>query len=46
MEVKVLGRSFKRPFYVIAGLSKCEGILGIDFIWETQLCISCDHQFY
>ena len=46
MEVLVLGRSFERPFYVIDGPSKCEGILGIDFICETQLCISGDHLFY
>ena len=46
MEVRVLGRSFERPFSVIDGLSKCEGILGIDFIHETQLCVSGDHLFY
>ena len=46
IEVQVLGRSFERPFYVIDGPSKCEGIFGIDFIRETQLCISGDHLFY
>ena len=43
MEVRVLGRSFERPFLC---LSKSEGILGIDPIRETQLCISGDHLFY
>ena len=33
-EFRVLGRDFTRPFFVIAGLSKCEAILGIDFICE------------
>ena len=46
IEVKVLGRSFERPFYLINSLSKCEGIFGIDFIHETQLRISGDHLFY
>ena len=46
MEVRVLGRFLERPFYAIDGLSKCEGILEIDFIRETQLCISGGHLFY
>ena len=45
-EFRVLGRVFTRPFFVIAGLSKCEAILGIDFIRETQLCISGDNVFF
>ena len=31
---------------MISGLSKCEAILGIDFICETQLCISGDNVFF
>ena len=31
--------------FVIDGLSKCAEILGIDFIRESQLCISADHVF-
>ena len=31
---------------VIDGISKCAGIFGIDFIRETQLCISGDHLFF
>ena len=45
IEVRVLVRSFERPFYVIDGLSKWEGIFGIDFIRETQLCVSGDFYF-
>ena len=32
--------------FVIDGLSKCAGILGIDFIRESQFCISADHVLY
>ena len=42
-EFCVLGWVFTRPFFVISGLSKCEAILGIDFICETQLRISGDN---
>ena len=45
-EFRVLGRVFTRPLFVIAGLSKCEAILGIDFIREIQLCISGDNVFF
>ena len=45
-EFLVLGRVFTRPFFVISGLSKCEAILGIDFIRETQLCICGDNVFF
>ena len=44
IEVRVLGRSFERPFYVIDGLSKYEGIFGIDFIlviiYFSRNCLS------
>ena len=46
INTRVLGRKFHRPMFVIDGLSKCAGILGIDFIRESQLCISTDHVFY
>ena len=45
-EFRVLGRVFTRPLFVISGLSKCEATLGIDFIRETQLCISGDNVFF
>ena len=38
-EFCVLGRVFTRPFFVISGLSKCEAILGIDFIRESALVV-------
>ena len=46
IEVRVIGRSFERRFYVMACLSKCKGVFGINFIGETQLCISVDHLFF
>ena len=42
----MLGREFYSPMYVIDGLSKCAYILGIDFIRDSQLCISADHVFF
>ena len=32
INIRVLSREFHRPMFVIDGLSKCAGILGIDFI--------------
>ena len=46
INIRVLGREFQRPIYVIDSLSKCAGILGIDFIREYQLCILADHVFF
>ena len=45
-EFRALGRVLTRPFYVISDLSKCETILEIDFIKETQLCISGNNVFF
>ena len=45
-EFRVLDRVFTKPFFVISGLGKCEAILEIDFIRETQLCISGDNVFF
>ena len=46
INIRVWGPEFQRLMYVIDGLSKCGGILGIDFILESQLCISADHVFF
>ena len=45
-EVRILGRTFFRPFFVVKGMAKTEVILGYDFIREAQLAISCDHVFF
>ena len=44
-EVRILGRTFFRPFFVVKGVAKTEIILGYDFIREAQLVISCNHIF-
>ena len=45
-EVRILGRTFFRPFFVVKGMAKTEAILGYDFIREAQLAISCNHVFF
>ena len=45
-EVRILGRTFFRPFLVVIGMTKTKAILGYDFIREAQLVISCDHVFF
>ena len=45
-EVRILGRTFFCPFFVVKGMAKTEVILGHDFIREAQLAISCDHVFF
>ena len=44
--MRILGRTFFRPFFVVKGMAKTEVILGYDFIREGQLAISCDHVFF
>ena len=45
-EVRILGRTFFCPFFVVKGMAKTEAILGYDFIREAQLAISCDHVLF
>lgn len=45
-EFFVLGGVLTTPFYIIFGLSKCEAVLGIDIIRETQICIRGDDVFF
>ena len=45
-KVRILGRTFFRPFFVVKGMAKTEVILGYDFIREAKLAISCDHMFF
>ena len=44
--LRILGRHFYRPLYVIRGLARTMAILGIDFIREQQMVIDADHVFF
>jgi len=44
--LKLLGRTIKRPLYVIESLSACQAILGIDFMREHQLVVDSGSPFF
>jgi hypothetical protein len=44
--LKLLGRTIKRPLYVIESLTACQAILGIDFMREHQLVVDSGSPFF
>jgi transposase InsO family protein len=40
------GRTVTRPLYVVKGLSKCQAILGVDFIKEQQMILTPEDSFF